>query len=852
MSNNTARLRVAARFLLLLAALLVPIHGASAQGQKTAPAGKKADTKPQAPKAADPPSADAETPADDESDELMPLDKMELPTFERLMSGPAVDWIVLTTTKVLVVEPVFPRPGTMDDLKQKVQQLSRRAGDPPDTEIVRRKREAAQYLAVTLTQGEDREYRLHNRFVKEIIYYDDLMLRRIDILLDERSVRRAYELLVALEQRQADWPGIVPRQERLLLTEASVQSDAGQRQHALALLESLHERNPRYPGIADPFGAVCDRLIGQAFEAGDLRESRFFLRRLAKRFPSHAVVTRWSNRLTDLARDLLGQSAAAQRAGDVGLALNLVEKATLAWPTLPEVHRAYEQVSGLRPRLRVGVVDTPRPGGDRGAAIVAPAERRRRALTETPLFFPARFDDKIARYDTRFFDAWTPTDLGHRVLLQMRSYRQSGDSQPPLTSAGLASALAERLDPGNSQFDARFSATVGGLSVRGPFDLSVDFRQVPLRPEALFAFPYQKSQAASNSATSSSDLRASDATAVPAETFPFRVPQPPNNGSTTYVRSLLDDQALKDRRIAELIEIVYESHEKAIQGLLRGEVSLLPQIPVSTVKAFAERSEFFVEPYGLPTTHFLQFHPRRKASSSRALRRALIYGLDRPRLLEDAFQVEAAGKLARLTTAPWPTTSYAYDRFVKPHPFDPALAYSLAKTAEKELQEKLPVLRLWAPHDPEVRRAAARIADAWKKVGVETELLPTAPGEPGPTIDDATWDVAYRVERIVEPLVELWTLLALTNSTETTDLGHLPTWLRHHLLELDRVGDWRTAEEVLYKLHRQFTAEVHMIPLWEIDDHMVFRRTVRDVPERPLEVYQSIERWRVEPWFSKE
>ena len=52
----------------------------------------------------------------------------------------------------------------------------------------------------------------------------------------------------------------------------------------------------------------------------------------------------------------------------------------------------------------------------------------------------------------------------------------------------------------------------------------------------------------------------------------------------------------------------------------------------------------------------------------------------------------------------------------------------------------------------------------------------------------------------------------------------MPTWLRHALLELDRAPDWKTAEQLLQKLHRQLWAEVYLLPLWELDDHLAFRR----------------------------
>jgi ABC-type transport system substrate-binding protein len=319
-----------------------------------------------------------------------------------------------------------------------------------------------------------------------------------------------------------------------------------------------------------------------------------------------------------------------------------------------------------------------------------------------------------------------------------------------------------------------------------------------------------------------------------------------------YRRAVPENQAPSgDRHVAELVEIRYDSHEKAIQGLLRGEVSMLPRVPVSSYRHLAARNEFFAQQYALPTTHLLQFNPRARALSARTLRRALVYALDRRQILDEVFLRESGAGLGRQTSAPFATTSYAYFPRVEPHKYDPALAFSLARSAEKEFGGKLPALTLLSSAEPEIQAAAGRIAKQWRAIGIDVkqQVAPAAAlSEAGP--DD--WDIIYRTATLAEPLTELWQFLALDNSTEAGALAHLPTWLRQELLDLDRVGDWKSATDMLHYLQRQFWAEVHLIPLWEIDDVMVYRKHVRGVPERPASAYQRVERWKVEPWFTRE
>src|SRR5262245_32600428 len=76
-------------------------HGVLAQAKK------KPDPPAEKPAAAtETDDAQPEAPADEETAELPKLDKMELPSFQRLMEGPAIDWIVLVNQKVLEVEPL--------------------------------------------------------------------------------------------------------------------------------------------------------------------------------------------------------------------------------------------------------------------------------------------------------------------------------------------------------------------------------------------------------------------------------------------------------------------------------------------------------------------------------------------------------------------------------------------------------------------------------------------------------------------------------------------------------------------------------------------------------------------------
>jgi len=370
----------------------------------------------------------------------------------------------------------------------------------------------------------------------------------------------------------------------------------------------------------------------------------------------------------------------------------------------------------------------------------------------------------------------------------------------------------------NDAFDERLADRISSVSLKSPFVFDVEFESVPLRPELLFAYELD--------APGSFELAHRD------------------EKSITYRRAIPEPADERQFHVAEVIEVKYDTHEKAIQGLLRGQIDMLPQLPLRDVDILSEKSAFFVQKYQLPQTHVVLFNNRNKALRSRALRRAMAACIDTQRLLEEFVLKSPVNDKARLTSAPFPQASYAYDTAVAPLSYDIELAVALSIGARKELGGPLPKLTLRSPPDPESRVIAKQLIAAWSRIGLEVTLAndDDAAGE-----DD--WDLAYRIVSMREPAVELWPLLAGKDKADIADLQYLPNWLRQKLVELEAVSDWGRAEGLLHDLHRDLIAQAQVIPLWEVDQYFVIRKTVRGVPEAPISTYDGIEQWVVQPWY---
>lgn len=200
-----------------------------------------------------------------------------------------------------------------------------------------------------------------------------------------------------------------------------------------------------------------------------------------------------------------------------------------------------------------------------------------------------------------------------------------------------------------------------------------------------------------------------------------------------------------------------------------------------------------------------------------------------------------------MTIAPFPISSFAYNRVLAQPVYDPLLAASLLLTARKELGLETVRLRLAHPGDPDIRRICDELVLAWKRVGIEVDLVDPR-GQP----NEISWDLAFRTLQLADPAAELWPLVTGTERTGMSSLAPLPDRLRQSLLGLEQAGDWTTATNLIQQLQVDMLAEARWIPLWETEQFWIARRRLGGVPSPLLSPYHSAEKWIVQSWYPQE
>jgi len=174
-----------------------------------------------------------------------------------------------------------------------------------------------------------------------------------------------------------------------------------------------------------------------------------------------------------------------------------------------------------------------------------------------------------------------------------------------------------------------------------------------------------------------------------------------------------------------------------------------------------------------------------------------------------------------------------------------ALAMVLA-AAQQSADQQLPTLHMLVPPGPVERAAAAELIRAWKRVGLDVEIVDQASPEP------VAWDLHYRTVQMLEPTLDLWPFLTASTAARVADLEPFPDWLKHGLVTVDRTSDWPRALSAVRNLHEMLWSDVRFVPLWEVDGYLVVRKNVQGFPAVPVRCYQNIDRWTIGAWFRTE
>lgn len=792
-------------------------------------------------------------------------------------SGDTYDWVFTTDGQVLITEPFYLRPDTLGKMAAEKAELQGKRGGTSQERAARNQRlKELRKLKLVLLADQSEDYLLPLAQIEKIVSFEDLMLERAKILLDEGEIAIAYDILLKVEQMVPEWEKAVPLLDRLLIREAELRSAAGNQYAALALLDELAVRNIENSDLPGKLAGIVEPLMKAAVAAEDYPEARYFLNRLQTHFPDHPTAKLWQDQFEKKMVRLLTDASELSSAGKADEAAKLAVAAARVYDVTGTRREIYREIVSRFQTLRVPVRSFANQN------VVSPvelaADRRHRQLTSVQLFEPYAADE-LTYFQSSFFDLWDPKDLGREVVFSIRQSRPYWQTQKVLSANHIADTLNDQLNPDLPTFNPRLASFVKGFSVPSPTELQVTFNRVPLNLEALFRFAVTSvpadADAADHRAPRELLSRRFELVDQTETTRSYRrtIPEPPDLIRTQY-------------HVAEVVEQKFPDRHSEIQAFVRGEVDMLPHLRPWEVDIFKASGDAFVQEYVLPQTHVLVFNPLSEATENPQIRRALSFGVDREKLLQNVILRDPEMKYGQPAKAPWHSGSYANSPLVEAPKYDMYLSYLLrmaalqklripakqklvadakaaARKDKREWDEsvfrldnadqikaagddiELPKLRFVVEADDVAVLAAEQMLLRWRALGFDIEMIPA--DKAGKKLADDDWDFMYRSVRMHEPLLDLWSLMLTDDDFDVTRLASYPDWMRQELINLDYATSFGDAQKRLFVIHRHMAAQSFIVPLWELRDFVAFQRNLSGFEGQPLTVYQSIERWQVKP-----
>ncbi len=657
--------------------------------------------------------------------------------------------------------------------------------------------------------------------VADVRFFERLVLAEADANAKESRFDEAQACYLFLETKHRDTPGLSESIEAFLYVQVAGAFRAQRYDEALALLVELYRRNPARQGVGNAYEKVTAELVKQHLAAGRYAAARGLLRNLGDRYPATKATTvaSYEGQLTQQAAELVARATSAKAAGKPREAHEAVQKAIAIWPTQAGASELAAALHQEYPVVTVGVI----------APLTCPASRRiddwaasrTSRLLATPLVEP---NDGGAEHRSSLGEIAVSDD---RQQVTLKLTGETSWAIPPRKLAGqdVVRCLLAAADLQDPHYDAPWAGVLRGATAQGGQVLIDLVRPQPL-PAAWLLRPLWWEGGPPTCGPFQLDNRAGD--------------------MTRYVRQP-GSFAAAGTKLAEIVERSFPDSSAALAALRRGEISLIDRISPWDVPTASATSGTSVRRYAAPTVHVLVPNPARPLLASRAMRRAILYGIDRQATLRRG--LVGAQDLAgcEVISGPFPRGeageryASAYDPKVEPRPYEPGTGLVLAQLAASEALgpgKAVPPLVLGYPSNPVARAACQSIARQLKILNLPVTLKEAKPGEL-PALADC--DLLYAELSIHEPVVDAWRVLGPGGLAGSCSPAMLLA-LRH----VEAAAGRQDAAEKLKAVHRIATIELPVIPLWQLAEHLAVHASVHGVAERPSGLYEGVEHWKAE------
>ncbi len=683
--------------------------------------------------------------------------------------------------------------------------------------------------------------------VAEIVLYEQLILQEVEKFVAANQLDEAYKFLDFLHRHYPDLSGLKEATETYLQRDAMTAFQEKRYDESLAILSALYDINPQRRGLGKAIEGVSDRLIAEQLANRDFAGARQMLDSLREDFSGLELVNipAWQEKFQVGAERQLDVARQAITAGDYAAARQAIQQAIAILPEIEEARALFAEIERLSPQIVVGVSQL--AISDDSQSLPTWSEERVGRLTNPRFVELVRVGTEGGEYECR----WGEIEIDDAGL-QLTITFNAAAREVGITPEAVALECLRMADSAEADYDASFADVFSHVEVVDGQQAVVHLRYAHVKPIALLQFPIAHlAELTQETIPFQSALVPDDRQTIKPQTIKFTSPSQANEKTTQVI-----------------LEEASSNDEEALALLSRGDLDALERIPPWQVDQTTQIADVTVSAYRLPTLHVLLCNYENPLMQRREFRRALCYGIDRPRMISEVLVGKESRPGFRVLSGPLPagmsigdSLGYGYKQELQPLPYEPRLAVvlsgsaraavaKLAESSTKEAKENAaekkaeksgePVeaetkpLVLLHPADAVARVACELIKRQLDAIGIPIELKEET------LDDDSKWDLRYAELCLWEPIVDARRLLGPDGLA-----GRCSPTMNLALRELGRSTNWNDARTRLQRIHQLAFDDLPVISLWQTVNYFAHRKALTGLSQTPVSLYQNVSQWHV-------
>ncbi len=593
------------------------------------------------------------------------------------------------------------------------------------------------------------------------------------------------------------------------------------------------------PSVVDMLSDLIGSRIGKMVNSRDYRSAESLMDTIRSKYgrSQAAVIKKWQDKIYADAEVEREKARIAYQEKNARNLHDAVRSMLNINPKISGGQAMFERTLEEFPLVFVGVTDKAATGDP--ASLLSWAERRKGRLFYRSIVeyskqgqdggiyrFP--HGDIVVADDAKSMQFAFRSDLDEPALPEMDAY-------------SLRKRLLDLADPTKPDFSPVWAELIKSTYAQDPKVLTIELTQPHVRPEALLQV--------NHSVFDEKNPPAPDA---------YYVEEPSDDAGTLYVPNPKYPQ-LKERKLPQIVEVFYPDATAQTDALLRGDLDVVDRVFPADIRRLRRNDEIDVHPYTIPTIHVLIPNVRLRHMKSTIFRTALLYGIDRQKILQDGILGGQSISGFRVISGcvPYGVTDsdpigYGYNSKVPPLIADPRIGLVQAVVADgqvKQLLEKLELedefvelkkleLKLCHPSNDFARAACELIKVDLEVIGVKVKLVELKPGETYPPGGD--FDLLYSEITMQEPLLDIRRILAPEGLAKTNNDA-----VNQAIRFLDTAKSWRDAGPRLHELHDLCFNNSLVLPLWQVVEHYAYRKNVRGVGKKINTLYKNVVDWKI-------